>query len=245
MNAMVVEAGVPPAIRRRGRGARRGLQRRRVGLGPPDRLPTPNNIPETPASSTSPTRPPHHVGRDVPCTPLCPPSTSRPEARYAQCACLAIHGERAQGASLKHGGRPSLARAAWCSNLRDLSNRGGSFDSATSEVASLRRRRWVVVTVRWRRPRRPVFRGPPGTRQRTRSPQRPNAELELGDPGGYGPGWWRRPRRPVFRVPPGTRQRTRSPQRPHAELELGGPHRRPPLARAAFRAGNESTSQLC
>ena len=182
MNAMVVEAGIPPAIRRRGRGARRGLQRRRVGRGPPDCPPTPNNIPGTPASTTSPTRAPQHapnperayhplhcfvtrrspaghsannaqggirlafrvpgslfkpagrpplaragrslgrrysatahvrVVRDVPCTPLCSPSTSRPEARCAQCACLAIHGERTQGASLKHGGRPQLARAAW------------------------------------------------------------------------------------------------------------------------------------
>ena len=67
---------------------------------------------DLPASTTSPTRAPQRVVRDVPCTPLCPPSTSRTEARCAQCACLAIHGKRTQGSSLKHRGRPPLARAA-------------------------------------------------------------------------------------------------------------------------------------
>ena len=57
-------------------------------------------------------------GRDVPFTPLCCPLTSRPGARCAQCACLAIHGERSQGASLKSAGRPSLARAAWSPRSR-------------------------------------------------------------------------------------------------------------------------------
>jgi hypothetical protein len=75
----------------------------------PSRLPSALQVP---LASASPTRAPQRVGRDVPCTPLCSPSTSRPEAHCAQCACLAIHGERTQGALLTHGGRPPLARSA-------------------------------------------------------------------------------------------------------------------------------------
>jgi len=152
-------------------------------------------------------------GRDVPFTPLCCPLTSRPGARCAQCACLAIHGERSEGASSKHGGRPPLARAAWSPPLRfshDHADRATLGDNAG--------RRWKA--------RRPAFRVPSGTRPRTKSPPRLNAELELGGPH----------RRPAYRVPPGTRPRPRSPQRLNAELELGDPHRRPAIT-APWGAG--------
>ena len=90
---------------------------RRTKLEPGTRIAHPirDDDPEAPDHSPPPQPRPRTSAfrRDVPCTPLCPPSTSRPEARCAQCACLAIHGERTQGASSKLGGRPSLVRAAW------------------------------------------------------------------------------------------------------------------------------------
>ena len=195
-----------------------------------------------------PSRAPQRLGRDVPFTPLCPPSTCRPEAQSAQCACLAIHGERTQGPSLKPAGRPSLARA------------GRSLLSRPLPLTALIGRRWATTPIGGGRPEgrcsgyHPKHDNPPDPHFDP-MPSWSSAIQGAADPAGVG--------RPEGRCSGYTQEHDTAPD-PHfdpmpswssavpgaagptgdgAELELGGPGRYEPGRRQCRAGARRSTSQ--